>query len=344
MKLWGVIIMAAAMAMGGEAVAAPKWAFVLHGGAGVIERASLKPEQEQAYREALSRVARAGAEVLAKGGSALDAVEAAARLMEDDPLFNAGRGAVFTAEGRNELDASIMDGATLKAGAVAGVTRTKHPITLARTVMEKSNHVFLAGDGADAFSAAQGVEQVEPAYFFTERRWLSLERALGKQGLPIPPRPAGAADPGSELAHDEGKKGTIGVVALDTKGNVAAGTSTGGTTAKRWGRIGDSPVIGAGNYASNASCAVSGTGTGEYFIRLTVAREICALVELKGMSLQAAADDVVQRQLTALGGDGGVIAVSPKGEIAWSFNTSGMYRAKIAEGQPLVVGIYKDDP
>ncbi|MCX7585719.1 isoaspartyl peptidase/L-asparaginase family protein [Phenylobacterium sp. 58.2.17] len=324
---------------------APKWAIVVHGGAGVIERSQLTPEQEKAYRAAMTRVTEVGAKVLKDGGSAMDAIEATIHLLEDDPLFNAGRGAVFTAEGRNELDAAMMDGRSLKAGAVAGVTRTRHPISLARAVMEKSPHVMLIGAGADAFSKAQGLEQVDPSYFFTERRWKSLESFLKANNLPIPPKPAGGApDPAQGLAHDEGKKGTVGVVALDSHGDVAAGTSTGGTTGKRWGRVGDAPIIGAGTYASNASCAVSATGTGEYFIRLTVAREVCALVELKGMSLQAAADQVVQKQLTALGGDGGVIAVAPDGQIAWSYNTSGMYRASAAEGRPLTVGIYKDEP
>ena len=332
--------------MTGSAMAQPKWAIVVHGGAGVIERADLSPDQEAAYRSALTRVTEAGGKVLADGGSALDAIEVAIHLLEDDPLFNAGRGAVFTAEGRNELDASIMDGATLKAGAVAGVTRTRHPISLARAVMEKSPHVMLMGEGADTFSKERGLEQVEPAYFFTERRWQSLQNFLTEQNLPIPPRPAGAkvADEAAALAHDEGKYGTVGVVALDQAGDVAAGTSTGGTTGKRWGRVGDSPIIGAGNYASNASCAVSATGTGEFFIRLTVAREVCALVEHKGLSLQAAADQVIQTQLTALGGDGGVIAVAPDGQMAWSYNTSGMYRARLAAGEPLSVGIYKDEP
>ncbi|WP_395673455.1 isoaspartyl peptidase/L-asparaginase family protein [Phenylobacterium sp.] len=329
------------------AEARPKWALVVHGGAGVIARSDLKPEQEAAYRQGVAEAAEAGAAVLRGGGTAVDAVEAAVRRLEENPLFNAGRGAVFTAEGRNELDASIMEGRSLKAGAVAGVTRTRSPIGLARRVMERSAHVFLIGDGADAFSKAQGLEQVEPGWFFTEGRWKALERELGKQGLPIPPRPPGAAEAANEaaaLAHDEGKRGTVGAVAVDTRGDVAAATSTGGTTAKRWGRVGDSPIIGAGTYASNRSCAVSATGTGEYFIRLTVAREICALVEHKGMGLQAAADQVVQKDLTAIDGDGGVIAVAPDGDMAWSYNTSGMYRARIGEGQPLVVGIYKDEP
>lgn len=357
-------VLAMALSSGAQAAPRPKWAIVVHGGAGVIERKDLTPEQDKAYREAMGRVAEAGAEVLRKGGSSLDAIEAAIRLMEDDPLFNAGRGAVFAADGKNELDSSIMDGRTLGAGAVASVTRTRHPISLARQVMEHSPHVFLVGAGADEFARSRGLEQVDPSFFFTERRWRSLETTLKQEGLPIPPRPAGAPlEPSARaalahdegpagartearamLAHDEGKHGTVGVVALDAHGDIAAGTSTGGTTAKRWGRVGDSPIIGAGTYASNASCAVSATGTGEYFIRLTVARSICALVELKGMSLQAAADQVIQKQLTAMGGDGGIIAVAPDGQMAWSFNTSGMYRARVAEGQPLTVGIYKDDP
>jgi beta-aspartyl-peptidase (threonine type) len=360
MRAIAVLLSTVVMAMSTAAEAKAKWALVVHGGAGVIERKDLNPEQEKAYRDAMTRVANAGADVLKKGGTALDAIEAAVHLLEDDPLFNAGRGAVFTAEGTNELDASIMDGRTLQAGAVAGVTRTRHPISLARAVMEKSPHVMLMGEGADRFAADQKLEQVDPSYFFTERRWQSLERELKRLNLPAPARPAGAPPPAAAgkaaLAHDEGvgrnaelmdlqkKFGTVGVVALDTSGRVAAGTSTGGTTAKRWGRVGDAPIIGAGTYASNESCAVSATGTGEYFIRLTVAREICALVEHKGMSLQAAADQVIQKDLTALKGDGGVIAVAPNGDMAWSFNTSGMYRAKVAEGQPLVVGIYKDDP
>jgi len=329
------------------AEAGPKWAIVVHGGAGVIERKDLTPEQDKAYRAAMARVTEAGAAVLRKGGSALDAIEAAIRFMEDDPLFNAGRGAVFAADGRNELDSSIMDGRTLAAGAVADVTRTRHPISLARAVMEHSPHVFLVGDGADAFAKSRGLEQVDPSFFFTERRWRSLVRELEKQQLPIPPRPPGApgaSEARAALAHDEGKHGTVGVVALDEHGDIAAGTSTGGTTAKRWGRVGDSPVIGAGTYASNTACAVSATGTGEYFIRLTVARTICALVQYKGMGLQAAADEVIQKELTAMQGDGGVIAIAPDGQMAWSFNTSGMYRARLADGQPLVVGIYKDDP
>ena len=327
-----------------SADAAPKWAIVIHGGAGVIERKDLTSEQEAAYRESLTKAIGAGIAVLKTGGTALDAVEATIVLMEDDPLFNAGRGAVFTAEGRNELDASIMDGRTLSAGAVAGVTRTRHPISLARRVMEKSPHVMLVGAGADTYSREQGLEQVEPGWFYTEYRWESLEKTLKEKGLPIPPKPAGiTSGPAKDVAHDEGKRGTVGVVALDANGNLAAGTSTGGMTAKRWGRVGDSPIIGAGTYAANGSCAVSGTGTGEYFIRLTVAREICALVEYQRLGVQKATDEVIQKKLTALGGDGGAIAITPDGEMAWSFNTSGMYRARAAEGRAVQVGIYKDE-
>jgi len=323
----------------------PRWALVAHGGAGAIARGDLSLEQDAAYREAMAAAAQAGAAVLRAGGAAMDAVEAAIQILEDDPLFNAGRGAAFTAEGRNELDASIMDGATLAAGAVAGLTTTRHPISAARAVIEGSTHVLLGGEGADAFARSQGLEQADPGYFFTEERWKSLERALGKLGLPIPPRPAEAsADSRDALVHEEGKYGTVGVVALDSHGSVAAGTSTGGTTAKRWGRVGDSPLIGAGTYASNTACAVSCTGAGEYFIRLGVAHRICDLVEHARLPLQAAADRVIQEQLTALGGHGGVIAVAPDGQMAWSFNTSGMYRARIADGAPLVVGVYKDDP
>jgi L-asparaginase / beta-aspartyl-peptidase len=326
-----------------------RWAIVVHGGAGVIERASMKPETEAAYRASMKQATEAGAKVLDSGGSALDAIEATIQMLEDDPLFNAGRGAVFTAEGRNELDAAIMDGSNQKAGAVAGVTRTRHPISLARAVMDKSPHVMLVGTGADSFAASVGLEEVDPSFFFTERRWQSLVNQLKKEGKPIPPRPAGAppaptapvAEIESPAAH---KYGTVGVVALDRKGNIAAGTSTGGTQAKQWGRVGDSPIIGAGTYANNQSCAVSGTGTGEYFIRLGVAREVCNLVYFKGMGLQQAADQVIHKELDAMHGDGGLIAITPDGQLAWSFNTPGMYRAKLAEGGKLEIGIYNDEP
>jgi L-asparaginase / beta-aspartyl-peptidase len=326
--------------------APPKWALAIHGGAGVIQRSSMTRETEAAYRAALSAALESGAKLLRDGGTSLDAVEAAIRLMEDDPFFNAGRGAVFTSAGRNELDASIMDGATLNAGAVAAVTRTRHPITLARTVMQKSPHVMLTGEGADAFAEQQGLELVDPSFFFTERRWQELEKTLKERGDPIPPQPARTPKPQGAIAPfpPDHEFGTVGVVALDSHGNIAAGTSTGGTTGKRWGRIGDSPIIGAGTYASNQSCAVSGTGAGEYFIRLTVARDICALVQYKNHSVKQAADEVIRKRLTELKGTGGVIVISPKGEIAWSFNTSGMYRAQTSADSAPRISIFDDEP
>jgi beta-aspartyl-peptidase (threonine type) len=329
------------------------WSIVVHGGAGVIARTALCPQGDTAYRTSLAQAEAAGAKVLDRGGSALDAVEATINVLEDDPLFNAGRGAVFTAEGKNELDASIMDGSNLKVGAVAGVTRTRYPISLARAVMEKSPHVMLIGAGADAFAARVGLEQVDPSFFFTEARWQSLVKQLQKEGLPLPPRPAGAPPPPAGLAvpvaqidesADSRVHGTVGAVALDRAGNIAAGTSTGGLQAKMPGRVGDSPIIGAGTYASNQSCAVSATGSGEYFIRLGVAREVCNLVAFKGMSLQQAADQVIHLELEVLHGDGGVIAITPDGQMVWSFNTPGMFRARQTEGGPVEIKIYSDEP
>ena len=326
-----------------------QWALVMHGGAGVIERSSMTPERDRAYRAGLARAADAAAAVLGHDGRAVEAVEAALRVLEDDPLFNAGKGAVFTADGYNELDAAIMDGKTMSAGAVAGVRETKNPISLARAVMEKSPHVFLMGSGADAFARSVGLERVDNSYFFTEERWQGLLRQLKQDGLPAPPRPAGAPAPPSKpvamLETAEAHKyGTVGIAVRDRKGNVAAGTSTGGLQGKRFGRVGDSPVIGAGTYASNQSCAISATGTGEYFIRLTVASRICSLVQLAHMPLQAAMDRVVQQDLAAIHGDGGVIGLTPDGQLAWSFNTPGMFRARQVEGGALQVGVYRDEP
>ncbi len=326
-----------------------KWAIVMHGGAGVIERSSMTPEREAAYRAGMDRAIHAAAKVLDGNGSAVDAVEAGLRVLEDDPLFNAGKGAVFTADGKNELDAAIMDGKTMRAGAVAGVTRTKNPISLAKAVMERSQFVLLSGAGADQFAASVGLQQVPPSYFFTEQRWQSLLRYLKKNGLPIPPRPAGAPpSPEKPLAQLEGPDvhawGTTGIVVRDRAGNIAAGTSTGGLTGKRFGRIGDSPLIGAGTYASNQSCGVSATGTGEFFIRLTVARTICALVQYRGLPLQEAVNEVIDDQLAAMKGDGGAIAMTPDGQIAWAFNTPGMFRARLIEGGKVQIGIYQDEP
>ncbi len=330
---------------------AHKWTIVVHGGAGVIQRVALGPEGDAAYRKSLEAATMAGAKILDAGGSSLDAVEATLKVLEDDPLFNAGRGAVFSAEGKNEMDSSIMDGATLRAGAVAGVTKTRHPVSLARAVMEKSPYVMMVGPGADSFGSKQGLEQAPPSWFFTESRWQSLVKQLTKEGRPIPPRPEGVPPaPGATVPvalYDEGadprSHGTTGVVALDRQGNIAAGTSTGGMQGKMPGRVGDSPIIGAGTYASNDSCAVSATGTGEYFIRLGVAREICNLVKFKGMKLQAAADEVIHHELETLHGDGGVIAITPDGQTAFSFNTPGMFRARLTEGGKITVGIYNDE-
>jgi beta-aspartyl-peptidase (threonine type) len=326
------------------------WSIVIHGGAGDINRAALGKDGDASYRASLAQALDAGAKVLDKGGSSLDAVEAAIHVLEDDPLFNAGRGAVFTAEGRNEMDSSIMDGATLKAGAVAGVTHTRHPISLARAVMEKTPYVMMAGPGADAFSITAGLEQAEPSFFFTESRWQSLVKQLQKEGRPVPQRPAGVPPPATvvpvaqiEESADSHRYGTVGVVALDRQGNLAAGTSTGGMQGKMPGRVGDSPIIGAGTYASNSSCAVSSTGSGEYFIRLGVAREVCNLVVYKGMTLQQAADEVIHKEVEGLHGSGGVIAVAPDGQTAFSFNTSGMFRARQEEGGKVEVKIFADE-
>jgi len=344
--------MAAVCAQGAMAQQeAHHWAIVVHGGAGVIERSQLGPEGDASYRAGLKQAIEAGAKVLDGGGSSVDAVEATLHVLEDNPLFNAGKGAVFTRDGKNEMDAAIMDGFTLKAGGAADVTRTKHPISLARAVMDKSPYVLMVGPGADAFGASVGVPQEPPSYFFTESRWQSLVKQLKKDGLPVPPRPAGVPPEGATVPVaqvDEGPDthmyGTTGVVALDREGHIAAGTSTGGLQGKMDGRVGDSPLIGAGTYASNKSCAVSGTGTGEFFIRLGVAREVCNLVQFRGMKLQAAADEVIHHELEAMHGDGGVIAITPDGQMAWSFNTPGMFRAKLSEGGKLEIGVYNDEP
>ena len=347
-QMCAVVLFASSLAA--QQPATHHWTIVVHGGAGVIERPALGPKGDAAYRASLKTATEAGAKVLDGGGSALDAVEAVLNILEDDPLFNAGRGAVFTSEGKNELDASIMDGSNLKAGAVAGVTHTRHPISLARAVMEKSPYVMMVSAGADAFAAHVGLEQVDPSFFFTEARWQSLVKQLTKEGKPIPARPAGAPPPSEAVPvafydepGDSRSHGTTGVVALDRNGNIAAGTSTVGLQGKMPGRVGDSPIIGAGTYASNQSCAVSATGSGEYFIRLGVAREICNLVRFKGMPIQQAADEVIHKELESLKGDGGVIALTPDGQTAFSFNTPGMFRARLSEGGKIEVHIYKDE-
>lgn len=319
-----------------------KTMFVMHGGAGTITRKSMTPEMEQQYRADLEKALRTGHDILAKGGSSLDAVEASIRVLEDSPLFNAGKGAVFTHEGKNELDASIMDGKTLKAGAVAGVTIIRNPISAARAVMEKSKHVMMAGRGAELFATKMGLEIVDPSYFWTERRWKALQQELLDEQKPPSEKPRADATPVDPTTVEIKKFGTVGALALDQNGNLAAGTSTGGMTNKMYGRIGDSPIIGAGTFADNNSCAVSGTGDGEYFIRLGVARDIAALMSYRGMSVQQAGDEVIQKQLTALGGEGGAIILDAKGNFAMPFNSEGMYRGWIGDdGVPHVL-IYKD--
>ncbi len=324
----GVLALAAAV-MAPVTASAQDWTLVIHGGAGGIERDRMAPEREAEVRAALTDALAAGAAILTDGGSALDAVEAAVRVLEDAPQFNAGRGAVFTAQGTNELDAAIMDGTTRAAGAVAGVTATRNPISLARAVMEQSAHVMLAGEGADAFSREQGLEQAGPEWFHTEERFRQLEERRANEG-------------GQALFDAELKYGTVGAVARDRSGNLAAATSTGGLTGKRWGRIGDSPVIGAGTYADNGSCAVSATGSGEYYIRAAAAHAICARMRLLEEGPQQAAHHV-QADIANLGGSGGVIVLAPDGSHAFSFNTPGMYRGVVRAGEEPVVAIYGDE-
>ena len=306
------------------------FALAIHGGAGTILRSKMTPEKERAYRDALIESLAAGYEVLVSGGSSLDAVQRAVNVMEDSPLFNAGKGAVFTHDGRNEQDACIMDGATRNVGAVTMLRRIKNPIDLARLVLEKSMHVLLAGEGAEEFAGAHGMEFVDQDYFFTEYRWQQLQDALEKE--------RGEASELTRLDHSvEDKTGTVGAVALDRHGNLAAATSSGGMTNKRAGRIGDTPMIGAGTYADNETCAVSATGVGEYIMRALVAYDIAALMMYKNMTLADAADEVVLKKLTALGGRGGAIAIDRSGNIAMPFNSEGMYRGyRLPDGEAYV--------
>jgi beta-aspartyl-peptidase (threonine type) len=316
----------------GAAVAKASWALAIHGGAGVIARGDLSAEQERAYRASLNAALEAGARVLRDGGRSVDAVEAAITLLEDDPLFNAGRGSVFTADGRIELDASIMDGNGQRAGAVTGVTRTKNPISLARVVMDQGQHVMLAGEGADAYSVEHGLPQVDPSYFRTDRRWKELEEWRVQQGAANGQARLRSPDAAAPL-------GTVGAVALDTQGHLAAGTSTGGITGKLWGRVGDSPIIGAGTYAVDGVCAVSATGTGEYFIRSSAARQVCDRVAWKREKVQAAADATIA-SIGAIGGDGGLIAMDATGRIAFAMNSPGMYRGSISSAASAKTAIY----
>ena len=316
-----------------------EFSIVIHGGAGTILKKNMSREREADYKAKLEEAIRVGYEILKNGGTSLDAVTKTINVMENSPLFNAGKGAVFTNAGTNELDASIMDGETLNAGASAGTTNVKNPIDLARAIMDNSPHVMMAGNGAEKFAEEQGLEIVDPKYFYTENRMNSLKRALDREKI--------------ELDHDDKsafydptikdyKFGTVGCVALDKNGNLAAGTSTGGMTNKRWGRIGDAPIIGAGTYANNTTCAISSTGWGEFFIRAMVAHDISALMEYKGMNLNDAAHEVIHKKVANLGGDGGIVAVDKNGNVAMEFNTAGMYRASMTDTGELKIAIYKD--
>ncbi|MEP7077317.1 MAG: isoaspartyl peptidase/L-asparaginase [Acidobacteriota bacterium] len=321
----------------------PRLGFVIHGGNGVIAKAAMTPEKEKEFRAKLTEALMAGYKALQSGKTSVDAVEIAIRILEDSPLFNAGKGAVFNHDGKNELDASIMSGKDLSAGAVAGLHHVKNPIALARAVMERSPHVMMVGEGAEQFAKEQKVELVDEKYFFTQERWDAFQQVLKeeKEKEKTPEKKPGQVSVNyAELPYN--KFGTVGAVALDKDGNLAAGTSTGGMTNKRYGRVGDSPIIGAGTYANNDSCAVSGTGWGEYFIRLGVARDIAALMEDRAMPVQSAADMVIKQKLQKMGGDGGVIAMDKFGNIGISFNSEGMYRAYIDKDGKAVVQIYTE--
>ena len=295
----------------------------IHGGAGTLLKGQMTAEKEAAYREALQNALDAGYVILEKEGTATEAVEMAVKVLEDSPLFNAGKGSVFTAEGTHEMDAAIMDGHTLNAGAVSLITGIKNPVSLARDVMENSDHVFLAGDGAMTFAKNQGYELLGKDYFFDQLRYDQWQHIKGSDSFQL-----------DHSVKKDSKFGTVGAVACDAQGNIAAATSTGGMTNKKWGRVGDSPMIGAGNYANNKTCAVSCTGSGEYFIRAVVAYDVSCLMEFKGMSLDEAAKETVHIRLMEINGDGGLIAVDAKGNISMPFNTEGMYRAcKSSTGQ-----------
>lgn len=315
-----------------------EFAIIIHGGAGTILKKNMTPEKEAAYNAKLKEAITVGHTILKNGGTSQEAVMRTIQIMEDSPLFNAGKGAVFTNEETNELDASFMDGKTLNAGAVAGVKDVKSPIELAIKVMTDSEHVMLSGKGASVFAKEQGLQIVDPSYFYTENRFKSLQRVKEREKK----KQATAETAFYDADIKDSKFGTVGCVALDKNGNIAAGTSTGGMTNKRWGRIGDAPIIGSGTYANNATCGVSSTGWGEYFIRSQVAYDISAQMEYKGKTLKEATQDVIQNKLTKLGGTGGVVALDHKGNMSFEFNTAGMYRASMDDKGNLTVKIYKE--
>lgn len=317
-----------------------EFAIIIHGGAGTILKKNMSAEKEAAYKEKLTEAIKTGYEILKNGGTSTAAVMKTIQVMEESPLFNAGKGAVFTHDETNELDASFMDGKTLNAGAVAGVKDVKSPIELAIKVMTDSDHVMLSGDGASTFAKEKGLEIVDPSYFFTENRFKTLQRIKHKQQTALDHDAKKAAFYDADIKN--AKFGTVGCVALDKNGNIAAGTSTGGMTNKRWGRIGDAPIIGSGTYANNKTCGVSSTGWGEYFIRSQVAYDISAQMEYQQKTLKEATQNVIQEKLTKLGGTGGVVALDKNGHMSFEFNTAGMYRASMDDKGNLVVKIYKE--
>lgn len=321
-----------------------RFVLVIHGGAGTILKSQMTPEKEKAYTAALQEALQKGYAILEKGGAALDAVEASVRILEDNPLFNAGKGAVFTNEGKNELDAAIMDGKSLAAGAVAGLTIVKNPISAARAVMEKSPHVMMIGPGAEKFARQEGLEIVDPSYFHTDDRWKGLQRARAADSAKMKPATGDSIKRQAlrQTENRDDKYGTVGAVALDRYGNLAAATSTGGMSNKKFGRVGDVPIIGAGTYANNHTVAISCTGWGEYFIRLVMAKTISDMMEFGTYSLKNAADEMVMKKLPALGGDGGLIAVDRNGNIAMPFCTAGMYRGYITSSGKSEVKIFKE--
>ncbi|WP_397444755.1 isoaspartyl peptidase/L-asparaginase family protein [Polaribacter sp. R77954] len=316
------------------------FAIIIHGGAGTILKKNMTDEKEVAYKAKLEEAIKVGHAILKNGGTSQEAVLKTIQVMEESPLFNAGKGAVFTHEETNELDASFMDGKTLNAGAVAGVKNVKSPIELAIKVMTDSDHVMLSGDGASIFAKEKGIEIVDPSYFYTENRFKSLQRIKDREKTQLDHNDKKAAFYDADIKNS--KFGTVGCVALDKNGNIAAGTSTGGMTNKRWGRIGDAPIIGSGTYANNSTCGVSSTGWGEYFIRSQVAYDISAQMEYQQKSLKEATADVIQNKLTKLGGTGGVVALDKNGNMSFEFNTAGMYRASMDDKGDLIVKIYKE--
>lgn len=316
------------------------FALAIHGGAGTILKKNMTPELEKEYTDKLNEALQKGYDTLSKGGSSLDAIIVSIKILEDSPLFNAGKGSVFTADGKNEMDASIMDGKTLMAGSVAGVRKIKNPITAARCVMEKSQHVMMVGSGAEQFASQCKCELADSAYFFDQKRWNQFQKIKEKELNKPVLDTTGSIQPSESFFKDE-KFGTVGLVALDKYGNLAAGTSTGGMTNKKYGRVGDSPIIGAGTYANNKTCAVSCTGHGEFFIRSVVAYDVSALMEYKGLSLADAANEVIMKKLVSLGAEGGLIAIDRKGNITMPFNSAGMYRGYMKSDGKKEILIYR---